>query len=264
MNKSLESAAFTVPARHNPRLQALIEQINADEEVRQMWRCANINAVERLGMSDHGEVHIRIVANAALRLLRLLKETGHPAGVVTQHHLTPEDAELVVVLAAALHDLGIITHYDHHPEHSLPLAFIKARELLAGLYPVREQTIVISETLHAIATHHGSGRCLTLEAGVLRLADALDMTAGRTRPVTASSNGAAASGELVVDEVQIKKGDGRPVRVEIRIGHPAGLHQMEDSLRRKLQGSPLFGLVEIITRIDDQEHAMPMYEMEVA
>jgi uncharacterized protein len=264
MNKSLEPATFTVPARHNPRLQLLLERINADDELRQMWRCANVNAVERLGMSDHGEVHIRIVANAALRLLRLLRETGHPAGVVTHHHLTPEDAEVVVVLAAALHDLGIVTHYDHHPEYSLPLAFIKAKELLAGLYPVREQTIIASETLHAIATHHGSGRCLTLEAGALRLADALDMTAGRVRPVAASSSGASTTGDLVVDEVQIKKGEGRPVRVEIKIRRPGGLHLMEDSLRRKLQGSPLFGLVEIIVLIDDQEHAMPLYEMQMA
>jgi metal-dependent HD superfamily phosphatase/phosphodiesterase len=264
MNKSIESATFTVPARHNPRLQALVERINHDDELRQMWRCANVNAVERLGMSDHGEVHIRIVANAALRLLRLLRETGHPAGIQAQHHLAAEDAEVVVVLAAALHDLGIITHYDHHPEHSLPLAFVKAKELLAGLYPVREQTVVVAETLHAIATHHGAGRCLTLEAGVLRLADALDMTAGRIRPVSASSSVPAAPGELIVDEVQIKKGEARPVRVEIKIRRPVGLHQMEDSLRRKLQGSPLFGLVEIISCIDDEERAIPLYEMEAA
>src|SRR5574337_131317 len=101
------STTFSIPARHNPRLQSLVERINADEELWQLWRCANINAVDRLGMSDHGEVHIRIVANAALKLLRLLRDAGHTPNVVVNHHLTPEDAEVVVVLAAALHDLGM-------------------------------------------------------------------------------------------------------------------------------------------------------------
>src|SRR5436190_11673906 len=102
-----EAPSFTVPARHNPRLQALVERINADEELWQLWRCANVNAMDRAGISDHGEVHIRIVANAALKLLRLLRDAGHVPSVVLHHHLSAEDAEVIVVLAAALHDLGI-------------------------------------------------------------------------------------------------------------------------------------------------------------
>src|SRR5574337_1202511 len=173
--------AFSVPARHNPKLQALVARINADEELWQLWRCANVNVVDRLGMNDHGEVHIRIVANAALRLLRLLHDAGHAPGIVAHHGLTPEDAEVVVVLAAALHDLGISIHRDNHEEFSLALANLKAKELLQGLYPLRERTIVVSEALHAIIAHHGDMRCLTLEAGVLKVADALDMTEGRSR-----------------------------------------------------------------------------------
>src|SRR3972149_6132381 len=79
---------FSVPARHNPKLQALVERINADEELWQLWRCANVNAVDRLNMSDHGEVHIRIVANAAPKLLRPLREAGHMPNAVTDYHLT--------------------------------------------------------------------------------------------------------------------------------------------------------------------------------
>ncbi len=255
---------FAVPARHNPRLQTLVERINADEELRQLWRCANINAVDRFGMSDHGEVHIRIVANAALRLLRLLRDSGHPASVVTNYRLTHEDAEVVVVLAAALHDLGITIHYDNHTHFSLPLANLKAKELLTGLYPIREQTIIISEMLHAVAAHHGGVRCLTLEAGALKLADALDITAGRSRPVAAIAPAPGMDADVVVDEVTIKKGENKPVRVEMRMSRPAGLHQMEDSLRQNLQYSPLFGLVEVVVQIDGGtgEQLTPMYGME--
>src|SRR5574341_2515912 len=261
------SATFSIPARHNPRLQTLVERINADEELWQLWRCANINAVDRLGMSDHGEVHIRIVANAALRLLRLLRDAGHTPNVVANHHLTPEDAEVVVVLAAALHDLGMSIHRDNHEEFSLALANLKAKELLQGLYPLRERTIVVSEALHAIIAHHGDMRCLTLEAGVLKVADALDMTAGRSRiPFEAGSSSIHAVSAAAIDEVTLKKGEGRPVRVEIRMSNSAGIFQVSELLRHKLAHSTLAGLVEVVARVESatEKRLLPLYTLEAA
>src|SRR5689334_21652275 len=146
-----EAPIFSVPARHNPRLLALAERINADEELRQLWRGANLNAVDRLGLGDCGEVHVRIVANAALKLLRLLREAGHLPAAVTHHRLTPDEAEIIVVLAAALHDLGLAVHTDAAvaAQASLMLADRKVRELLEDLYPVRERTAPLAEALHA-------------------------------------------------------------------------------------------------------------------
>lgn len=236
---------FTVPARYNPRLQALLERINADEELRQFWRCANLNAVERLGLSDHGETHLRIVANAGLRLLRLLMEAGHSPGLVAQHGLVREDAELAVVLAAALHDLGLVIHYEQHAEYGLALALDKARILLAGLYPLRERTILVAEVLHAIAAHFDRLPCLTLEAGVLRVADALDLTKGRSR----SPEPALAS--AAIEEVSLQRGTALPVRVEIRMSQASGLAPARALLRHRLQGSTLQGLVEVCARVDD-------------
>ncbi len=259
------SASFSVPARHNPKLQGLVERINADEELWQLWRCANVNAVDRLGMSDHGEVHIRIVANAALKLLRLLRDAGCTPGVVAQHHLTPEDAEVIVVLAAALHDLGISIHRDNHEEFSLGLANLKSKELLTGLYPIRERTIMVSESLHAIIAHHGDMRCLTLEAGVLKVADALDMTEGRSRiPFEAGSSSIHAISAAAIDEVKITKGDKRPVRVEIRMSNSAGIFQVDELLRRKLKHSTLNGLVEVIARIESEseKRLVSLYALE--
>ena len=261
------TTTFSVPARHNPRLQALVERINADEELWQLWRCANVNVVDRLGMNDHGEVHIRIVANAALKLLRLLRDAGHAPGVVVHHRLTPEDAEVIVVLAAALHDLGISIHRDNHEEFSLPLANLKAKELLTGLYPIRERTIVVSEVLHAIIAHHGEVRCLTLEAGVLKVADALDMTEGRSRiPFEAGSSSIHAVSAAAIDEVTLKKGEGRPVRVEIRMSNSAGIFQVSELLRHKLAHSTLARLVEVVARVesDTEKRLLPLYTLEAA
>jgi metal-dependent HD superfamily phosphatase/phosphodiesterase len=255
-------SAFVLPARHNPKLQTLIERINADEELWQLWRCANINAVDRLKMSDHGEIHIRIVANAALKLLRLFMDANYAAGVVANHGLTREDAEIVTVLAAATHDLGISIHRDNHEEFSLALANLKVKELLKDLYSIRERTIIVSEVLHAIIAHHGDMRCLTLEASVLKIADALDMTQGRSRiPFEAGITGIHTISAAAIDEVQIQKGERLPVRVEIRMSNSAGIFQVDELLKRKIRHSTLAGQIEVIARIEgeSEKRLVPIY-----
>ena len=49
-----EPTVFSVPARHNPRLQNLVERIHQDDELRQLWRCANLTVLNRpeLGLSN--------------------------------------------------------------------------------------------------------------------------------------------------------------------------------------------------------------------
>src|SRR5579875_3459766 len=170
-----------VPARHNERLAALVERLNHDLEVQQLWKCANVTASDRLGMTDHGPVHIRIVVNIALRLLRLLDDGKVEAGVVRDYGLRVEDAEVVTVLAAALHDIGMSIHRTGHEQFSLVLAAPLVRRLLAGLYEEPILTIMTSETLHAIISHRSDMRCLTAEAGCVKLGDALDMAEGRSR-----------------------------------------------------------------------------------
>ena len=62
-----------MPTRHNERLKEVLRRVNADEELYALWTIVNVNAVERLGMSDHGPVHMQIVSNIALKLLRMLE-----------------------------------------------------------------------------------------------------------------------------------------------------------------------------------------------
>ena len=88
---------FKIPFRNNMKLKALMDRVNKDQELFQLWKCSNVNAVDRTGISDHGEVHIRIVANAALRIIRLLIKGGVEPSVVTYHGLTNEDAEVIEV-----------------------------------------------------------------------------------------------------------------------------------------------------------------------
>lgn len=244
---------FKIPLRNNEKLQLLMNRINADQELFQIWKCANVNAVDRSGISDHGEVHIRIVANAALRIVRLLVKGGIEPSVVTHHGLTSKDAELIVVLAACLHDTGISVHRDHHERYSLFIAFRKARELLEGIYDEPDLTTMVSETLHAVVAHDANEKCLTIEAGVLKIADATDMTQGRSRiPFEAGKVNIHSVSARAVEDVNIKKGENKPVCIEIKLTNSAGIFQIDELLKNKLRYSPIKPFVEVIAKIEGE------------
>jgi len=246
--------SIEVPARHNEKLQQIIKHINADAGLFQLYKCANINAVDRSGLNDHGEVHIRIVANAALRILRLLLDAGIEPNVVTDHKLTEDDAEVIVVLSSCLHDIGIAVHRDNHEQHSLILAHPKARELLSNIYQEPILTIMVAETLHAIIAHHWDTSCLTLEAGAVKVADALDMTQGRSRiPFEAGQINIHSVSAMAVEEVDIEKGEERPVRISIHLRNSAGIFQIDELLKRKLRNSTLAPYVEVTARIEGEQ-----------
>ena len=168
------------PTRGNRRLETLLERASADPELRAWWHMAQVNS-ERLGMSDHSWVHIQIVVNIALRLLRLLVKGGIEPAMVTDHAMSERDAEVVVAAGALLHDVGMSIHRADHEAFSLFLAERKLRELLDGVYDEPARTVVVAESLHAIIGHRRRGEPYTVEAGVVRVADALDMAHGRSR-----------------------------------------------------------------------------------
>jgi len=242
--------AFQVPVRENKVLDQVVGRMNQDEELLQLWRCVNVNSVDRLDYPDHGPVHIKIVANMALKLLRMLVEAGVEMSIVADYGLTVEDAEVVVVMASCLHDLGISVHRDNHELYSITLANDKARELLDGLYEVTQRTILVSEILHAISAHHWDQTCFTIEAGIVKVADALDMTRGRSRiPFEAGVTNIHSVSAAAVDRVRISPGLEKPIRVEIEMSNSAGIFQVDELLKRKLRHSSIAPYVEVVAHI---------------
>ena len=242
-----------LPARHNPTLHKLVERINADDEVYALWECANVNAVTRLGMTDHGPVHVHIIANIALKLMRLLIAAGIQPTLVRDHGLTNEDAEVVVVLAALTHDLGMSIHRMDHEQFSLFVAQMKIREWLDGLYDVRTATLVRSEALHAIISHRKGGKPLTVEAGVVRVADALDMTKGRSRiPFEAGQVDIHSLSAAAIDKVEILHGEAKPIRIVVAMSNSAGVFQLDELLKEKLHGSGLEPYVQVEATIEGE------------
>jgi metal-dependent HD superfamily phosphatase/phosphodiesterase len=220
--------------------------------------------VDRSGISDHGEVHIRIVANIALKLLRLLDAGGVPMSVVAQYGLTVADAEVIVVLGACFHDLGIAIHRHRHEEYSLILAERKARELLEPLYDVEECTILLSEVLHVVAAHRSDEQCLTTEASVLKLADALDMTKGRSRiPFEAGQVNIHSVSAAAIDAVKLSRGDTKPVHIEVVMNNSAGIYQLDELLRNKLQNSTIAEQVRVVAHIEGatERNLIELYAM---
>lgn len=230
----------------NARLKEVIERVNADDELYAYWIGANVNAVERLGMTDHGPVHVKIVMNIADKLFRLLTDHGVEPGVVTNYNLLREDAEVVVCLAALLHDIGMSIHRMDHEGFSLFIAQAKITELLHGLYDRATATVMRSEILHAIIAHRSGGKPLTLEAGIVRVADALDMAKGRSRiPFAAGSTSIHSVSAAAIEAVHIEAGDERPVKVRIELSNSAGIFQLDQLFREKLAGSGLERYVEL-------------------
>jgi metal-dependent HD superfamily phosphatase/phosphodiesterase len=249
----MELLSLNVPARHNDKLRSLVARIDTDVELQSLWHCANVNAMDRAGITDHGAVDVKIVANIALRLARLLIEAEVPMGVVRDHGLSTAEAEIVVVLAACLHDLGISIHRVNHEQHSLFLADRKARQLLDGLYGADEHTILVSETLNAVISHRWDVPCLTTEAGVVKVADALDMTEGRSRlPFEAGKLDIHAISALAIDRVEIQKGQDVPVVIEIAMNNSAGIFQVDELLKRKLRNSSIARYVQVRAHIEGE------------
>jgi metal-dependent HD superfamily phosphatase/phosphodiesterase len=244
---------MNLPNRHNDRLRRLLERVNADDDLYGLWIATNVNAIERLGMTDHGPVHVKIVMNIASKLYRLLVEGGVQPSVVANYELDVHDGEVVVAAAALLHDIGMSIHRSDHEGFSLFLAQSKLKELLAGIYDARTATILRSEVLHAIIAHRAGGRPLTMEAGVVRVADALDMAKGRSRiPFAAGSVSIHSISAAAIDAVHLEHGEAKPVRLRIDMVNSAGVFQLDQLFREKLAGSGLEEYVELVATIEGE------------
>ena len=186
---------------------------------------------------------------------------GVTPAVVADHGMTERDAEVVIAAAALCHCLGMAIHRSDHEAYSLFLTSERLGRLLAGVYEEPERTIVVAEALHAIIAHRRRGEPITVEAGIVRVADALDMARGRSRvPFEAGQRNIHSLSAYAIDEVKISAGRDKAVRVEIQMSNSAGIFQVDDLLATKLRGSGLEEHVEVIARID-AEHEQRLLQV---
>ena len=251
------------PTRGNRKLATLFEAANGDRRLHAWWYMQQVNA-ERLGMSDHSWVHIQIVVNIALRLFRLLSKAGVEPATVADHGMGLRDAEVVIAAGCLFHDTGMSIHRTDHEAFSLFLAADRLPLLLEGTYKEPELTVILSETLHAVIGHRRRGDPMTIEAGVVRVADALDLASGRSRvPFENRRPNIHSLSAAAIDEVTIEPGVERAVTIEIAMNNSAGVFQVDELLATKLRGSGLEEHVEVVARIEaeHEKRLVPVFRI---
>ena len=262
--EALADVNVRAPTRGNRRLERLLEAANADEQLKAWWHVSAVNATRRLGMSDHSWVHIQIVLNIGLRLSRLLFRRGVVPSVVADYGMTERDAEVVVAAGCLMHCVGMAIHREDHERYSLFLTADKLGSLLTEVYDEPERSIITAESMHAIIGHRRNGHPFTIEAGIVRVADALDMARGRSRiPFEAGHQNIHSLSAYAIEQVKISPGRDRAVRVEVEMSNSAGIFQVDELLAEKLRGSGLEEHIEVIARIDAEveQRLIPVFRI---
>jgi hypothetical protein len=262
--EALAQVRVRAPTRGNRRLERLLAAANEDVQLKSWWHVSAVNASRRLGMSDHSWVHIQIVLNIGLRLSRLLFRRGVVPSVVADYGMSEQDAEVVVAAGCLMHCVGMSIHRADHERYSLFLTADKLGSLLTGAYEEPERSIIVAEAMHAIIGHRRDGAPFTIEAGIVRVADALDMARGRSRiPFEAGQHNIHSLSAYAIEEVKIVAGRDRAVRVEIAMSNSAGIFQVDELLAEKLRGSGLEEHIEVIARIDaeHEQRLLPVFRI---
>ena len=88
-------------------------------------------------------------------------------------------------------------------------------------------------------------------AGVVRIADALDMAEGRSRiPFEKGSQSIHSISAAAIDSVKIEPGEAKPVRISVQLSNSAGVFQLDRLFREKLSGSGIESWIELEARVE--------------
>ena len=267
------SYTFNIPYRGNAKLKQVMEKVKEDKKLQTYWRCSNVMAIERMGYTDHGPTHVKIVSNIALKLLRILveKELIKPS-IVQNYGMENDDAEVVVVLGSILHDLGMTVQRREHEKYSAILAYDVMQNLLTPAYDEEKKAIITSEVLHAIVTHEQTSsdepttKILTKEAGIVGIADALDMEAGRARiPFESGKIDIHAVSALSIEKVEVEATDStpKPITIKIKMSNSAGVFQIDELLKPRIVKSGLQQFFHVIAEITGEKETRIIEKFEI-
>ncbi len=225
--------------KDNKMCMIAFDELENDIEVQTILEDTNRMAIDRLGYSDHGHVHSLVVVKNGIELLGVLQPTVEPT-IVKEGTGDYSDAQLIVMLACYLHDIGMSVHRDEHNNFSVGLATPIVDRILAKVYPddKHKQIHVRGHVLHAIVCHDKTTKPSTVEAGVVGISDALDMTAGRARiPFEAGVVNIHSASAMAIREVSVKKGKEKAVSIEVQMSNASGIYQIQELLEKKIRSA---------------------------
>lgn len=222
--------------------------VEEDDEISELLKMSNTMAVVRLRYNDHGIVHSRIVAGASLELFDLLMSSSiTPTSLRDGTAKNVDEAKLVVLLAAYLHDIGNAVHRVNHEF----IGALMAKDILDKVLPRlgfigRKCYILRQEVMHIIYATEYNVNCLTTECGIVKISDGLDMAEGRARiPYRLGKLDIHALSALSIKKVEIEPGIERPIKIVVYMDEHAGVFQLDEVLIPKIRASGLGDYIEI-------------------
>ena len=252
--------------KKNELCRIALDELENDIEVQTLLEDGNRMAIDRMGYSDHGHTHSLIVAMSGIKLLRELTNGIQPT-IVQEETGDGNDAELIVLLGCYLHDIGMVVARYHHDDFSVSLAVPILDRILSKVYPDdrKKQVHIKGHVLHAIYCHDTAAPPLTVEGGVVGIADALDMTKGRARiPFEAGSVNIHSTSALAIEKVKIRKGIEKTVRIEIIMNNASGIFQIQELLEKKIRNAPsLLDHIELVAIMTPSKEAIITEELRV-
>jgi metal-dependent HD superfamily phosphatase/phosphodiesterase len=252
--------------KSNELCKRALDVLEKDDEVQVLLEDSNRMAIDRMGYSDHGHTHSLIVSMNGILLIRQLSKGLQPS-IVQEGTGTLEDAEVVVLLGCYLHDIGMVVARTNHDIFTVALANQIVDRILSKIYPNdrRKQVHVRGHVLHAIYSHDIAAPPLTVEAGIVGIADALDMTKGRARiPFEAGSVNIHSASAMAISRVKITKGETKTVRIEVIMSNTSGIFQIQELLEKKIRSSPeLLSHIELYAIMHGEEEKILGEELRV-
>lgn len=241
--------------KNYPKAKECFEILVGDPEVRANWDLANFIAVKKLKYNDHGEVHAKIVCASALKMLDILLEKGIKPDFMSEGGGDEDDEHLIVLSAALLHDIGNQIFRENHPLHSTYLAIPILERILPKFYTdLERRTEVRGFILNTIYAHDADVEDFTIEASLVGIGDATDMTKGRGRMAyDLGSLSIHTISALAIERVLILKGDEKPIEIVIEMSNSSGIFQVQEILGKKIIGGPLENLISLKAEVTPKE-----------
>lgn len=240
----------------------LWNHLQNNPEMMAIHEYANKVSIVRLGLNDHGPVHMKTVCRNALKMLNLLHSVGVQTSLEKEGTGIFADSVVAVMLAALLHDSGMTIGRKDHELYSVIIAYSFIDKIITTLLPddsdIMRRTIIRSVATEGIIGHMATHPIHSIEAGIILIADGCDMTKGRARipleiPSKPSEGDIHKYSANSIEKVRITTGEERPLRIEVHMKAEVGFFQVEEVLIPKIQSSPAKSLLELYAGVEEEE-----------
>lgn len=232
----------------------IYNELIANTEVKSIQDYANNVSIVRIGLNDHGPVHMKTVCKNALKMIIILMDAGIPTSLENEQAGTKADSISALILASLLHDSGMTIGRKDHELYSGIISYSLITDILKNALPgdenVMRRTVIRAMAMEGILGHMGTHPIHSIEAGLILIADGCDMTKGRAR-ITLEIPTKPAEGDIhkysanSIEKVKIIPGKEKPIKIEIYMREEVGFFQVEEVLIPKIHSSTANHLIEL-------------------